>query len=128
MKHAHRSYLAIADDVIMILLSLVSGYILIRQFSDSLTPLQQELYYMADFVISIIFLSEFAIKLVIAPSRKHFLKWYWWELLSAIPLTNEIVQGMRLLRLMSVIRIMRIVGNLGVLRISEKDLYGLHHD
>jgi voltage-gated potassium channel len=105
----HHSKLALADDLVMIPLALVSVGILIYEFSATLTPAQYSLLDTIDVTIACIFLAEFCVKFVLAPSKLKYLKSDWWYLLAAIPVTTPVTQALRILRLFRLVRLYRVV-------------------
>lgn len=113
--------LSIASDVIMILLSLVSGYLLYLDVTTTLTPEQIAQHNSIDMAIAYIFLIDFFVLLYISSDRKKFIKTRWWELLAAIPITTESTQILRLLRLFRIVRVLRIGLHIDAIREDMKD-------
>ncbi len=97
------------DDIAMMILALVSGYILILQFTTALTPLQDQWLDKVDLAIALIFLCEFVVKLVLAKSKSAFLRSNWWYLLASIPISTPTTEALRLLRLLRLIRLFRLM-------------------
>jgi voltage-gated potassium channel len=102
------SKVVIWDDIVMMLLALVSGYLLVLEYTTTLAPDQVRLFNAIDLGISLIFLAEFCIKFFIAKKKGSFFKSHWWELLASIPVTTPLTQGLRLLRLLRLFRLMRL--------------------
>jgi voltage-gated potassium channel len=100
---------SIRNELFIIVLAVVSAIILIIDLAAELSPEDREFLGRVDFVIALLFLTEFTVRLVRSPDRKTFLKKYWWELLASIPITNELTQSLRGLRLLRVVRLMRIL-------------------
>jgi voltage-gated potassium channel len=103
---------SVADDAIMILLSLVSVFLLFFEVLAEHTPQQRHALEVADAFIAFVFLVEFCVRLVRAPNRAVFLRQHWWELLAAIPITSGVAQalkGLNLLRIFRLIRLLRLV-------------------
>lgn len=92
-------------EVVMIFLSLISGYLLFLEFTRNLTEYQIQLFDKIDFIIAVVFLCEFIIKFFTTQKRFYFLKYHWWELLTAIPITTPLTQALRLLRLLRLLHI-----------------------
>lgn len=96
------------DDIVMMLLALVSAYILIIESGETLALGQALLLDKIDLAIALIFLTEFFVKLFFAQSKSKFLKSNWWYLLASIPITTPATQLLRLLRLLRLSRLIRI--------------------
>ena len=103
-EHRH-SFLAIIDDMAMMMLSFVSAIILIVELFFAPSPALREALIALDLFIAFIFTLEFVIRFTISKSRPLFMKTYWWELLAAIPLSSEFIQAFRLLRLARFVRL-----------------------
>lgn len=108
MKQETEKEIIIWDDVVMMILALISGYLLMLEFTTNLTEVQI-LFDRIDIFIALIFLSEFIIKFFIAKSKLQFLKSNWWYLLASIPVSTPVVQASRLLRLLSLVRVIRLI-------------------
>jgi voltage-gated potassium channel len=100
---------SLRNDLIIVALALISVGLLIFEAVSEVQPHQQMLIERVDLAIACIFLVEFLWRLARAEHRGRFFARSWWELLAAIPLTNDVVQGLRSLRLLRVIRIVRII-------------------
>jgi voltage-gated potassium channel len=107
MKYAGPKMI-IWDDIIMILLTLVSITLLVLELSANLPAVQVALFDKIDTSIAIIFLIEFVIKFLSSKSKTHFFKTSWWYLLAAIPISTPTTQILRVLRLLRLIRLVRI--------------------
>lgn len=59
-----------------------------------------------DFVICLIFIADFIVRLYKAPSKLSFLKWGWLDLLSSVPMFDFLRWG-RLVRIVRILRILR---------------------
>lgn len=93
-------------DIVIVILSV---YVLIALLIDTifqLTPEVSRLLCIIDDLICLIFLYDFAYRFIKAPSKLHFMKWGWIDLLSSIP-TVEILRYGRLVRLFRMFRILR---------------------
>ena len=66
-----------------------------------------------DLAIACVFLAEFIVRLLVSENMSEFLKRSWWEVLAAIPITNELTQTLRLLR---ILRVGRLLLHIGVIR------------
>jgi voltage-gated potassium channel len=96
------------DDIVMMILALISGYILVVSYTTTISP--EESYWLdrIDITIALIFLAEFFIKLFLAESKKRFFASNWWYLLASIPVTVPATQALRLLRLLRLSRLFRL--------------------
>ncbi len=96
-------------EIVMGSLALVSGYMLVREFADDLTPYQVFVFDIIDLVIAVIFLAEFGVKLYNAKDRMAYLKYHSWVLLAAIPVTTPFTQSLRLVRLLRLLHLFQAV-------------------
>lgn len=103
-EHRH-SFLAIVDDMAMMMLALLDGVILLVELFVQVPPELREALVSLDRFIAFIFCVEFFLRFNFSKDRVHFMKKYWWELLAAIPLSYEFVQVFRLLRLLRLARL-----------------------
>lgn len=94
----------------MLFLALLSGYLLVLEFTMSLTEYQIQLFDTIDLGIALVFLAEFAARWYIAKKRGKFFTSHWWELLAAIPVTTPLTQALRLLRLLRLLHLAQAVG------------------
>lgn len=101
--------MVIWDDIIMMLLALVSGYLLVLDLTTDLSAAQVLWFGRIDVTIALVFLSEFVIKFFLAESKADFFRSNWWYLLASIPVSNSATQALRLLRLLRLIRLLRLV-------------------
>ena len=103
---------SIRNELIIIFLALLSVGLLLFEVVADLAPHQREIIERVDLGIAVIFLVEFLWRLWRADSKLRFLRESWWELLAAIPITNDMVRALRsvrLLRLLQVIRMVRVI-------------------
>lgn len=100
-----RSFLAVIDDMTMMMLAIVSALLLLLEIIEKLTPAQLHIVERVDLVIALIFLAEFIVRFAISSHKTLFIKKFWWELLAAIPVTSEFVQALRILRLLRLSRL-----------------------
>lgn len=96
-------------EIIMGSLALVSGYMLVREFADDLSPYQIFVFDIVDLIIAVIFLGEFGVKLFLAKNRVTYLKYHSWVLLAAIPVTTPLTQSLRLVRLLRLLHLFQAV-------------------
>lgn len=99
------------DEVVIVLLSLVSVGLLVLEVAGDTSPAQGRLLERIDFGIALVFLAEFVVSFLRAPDRRAFLRKRWWEILACIPLSSEFARaarGVMLLRLLRVIRLLRV--------------------
>jgi voltage-gated potassium channel len=92
-----------------VLILVLSIYVLVTLFIQAALPLSSEtilLIERIDFVICLIFISDFFIRLYRAESKLLFLKWGWIDLVSSIPMFDVLRWG-RLVRIIRILRILR---------------------
>jgi voltage-gated potassium channel len=103
---------SLRNEILIVALSLVSVGLLVFEAVAELRPHQATLLERVDLVIAFIFLGDFIWRFYRAENRRRFFVTSWWEVLAAIPLTNETtraLRGIRLFRLIRIVRILRVV-------------------
>lgn len=105
------SKFAFLIEVVMLFLALVSGYLLLLEFTTSLTSQQIQLFDTIDLGIALAFLCEFAVNFFVAKKQLKFFIFHWWELLAAIPITVPLTQALRLLRLLRLLHLAQSVAD-----------------
>ena len=123
MARHRESGIVIWDDIVMMLFALVSGYLLLLEYTTTLAPEQVQLFNQIDLAISLVFLFEFTVKYIAAPVKRSFFKSHWWELLASIPVTTPLTQGLRLLRLLRLFRLLRLTEGAGELGRYAEDFF-----
>jgi voltage-gated potassium channel len=106
------TFRSIRNELIIIFLALLSVGLLLFEVIADLAPHQRVLIERVDIGIAIIFLLEFLWRLRRAENRLRFFRESWWELLAAIPITNDMARALRsvrLLRLLQVVRMLRVI-------------------
>ena len=93
-------------EVFMLLLALLSGVLLLIVLFGDVSPALLSRIDNIDITIAVIFLFEFFVRLICANNKLSFIKTSWWELLAAIPVTNDLTQALRLLRLLRIGRLL----------------------
>jgi voltage-gated potassium channel len=109
MKKPKEKKIVIWDDILMMILAVASGVFLVLELTTNPSHTQSFWYETADLAIASIFLTEFIISLVFSSSRLEYFKSNWWYLLAAIPVTDHMTQGLRMLRLLRLARLVRLV-------------------
>jgi voltage-gated potassium channel len=99
----------ILDDLLMVILSLVSVFLLIFEVVHDQSAEQSQVLHHADLMIAFIFLSEWTIRFIKAPDRPLFARRHWWELLASIPLSIDTIQALRGLQLLRILRLIRLI-------------------
>ncbi len=100
-------------DILMVVLSLLSVFLLFFEVISSISPTQIKIIGYVDLSIAFIFLLEFCYKLLKSNNRIRFVRRYWWELLAAVPITSYTTQALRILK---VIRIFPFIESLRLVR------------
>ena len=93
-------------DYLIIVLSLLSVGIIIAQLMGDFDGEVQKLFNLFDNVFCGIFFIDFLVRLITAPSKWSYLKLGWIDLISSIPMLDQLRWG-RLLRLMRIVRAIR---------------------
>lgn len=103
--------------IFQLFLVVLSVYVLISLFVQSLFDLSPEMDQMVDhldFFICLIFMADFFIRLYQAPSKRAFLKWGWIDFVSSIPMLDSFRAG-SLFRIFRVMRLLRAFRSVKVL-------------
>ena len=90
-------------DYLIIILSLVSVGMITIQVNDHTDPELQKLLQLFDLIICVFFFIDFLIRLLTARSKKQYLKWGWIDLISSLPMVDQLRWG-RLWRLLRIVR------------------------
>src|SRR5438128_666433 len=88
-------------------------YVGLGLLEDQDTSTQMTAVQMALYAITAIFITEFAVRFYAAPSRWHYLKYHWIDLLAVLP-SVRFLRLLGLARLAILLRLLRIV-RLGVI-------------
>lgn len=100
---------SIRSEIIIVLLAIVSVILVIVDVSVELAPADRLFLDRVDLAIALVFLTEWLWRFARAEERGAFFRRSWWELLASIPLTHEMAQSLRGLRLLRVVRLFRIL-------------------
>jgi len=95
--------------VLQILMLFLSVYVLGAIFVQStvnLSPRVDMLLDRIDFLVCVVFFSDFCIRLYHAPAKRTFLRWGWIDLISSIP-KFEVFRVGRMLRIIRILRMLR---------------------
>lgn len=120
-------------EMFVVVLALISVALLVIEIAAELAPEDLRFLQAVDVTIALVFLAEWLLRLWRAPDRKAFAKKWWWELLASIPITNDLAQalrGLRLLRLVRALRILRMIRfavRLRVLLLHSQRFFGHTH-
>lgn len=105
---------SIPKEITFAFLALISVGLLIFELSHKLAAEDIALFRLLDFIIALIFLSDFAVGMVKADNKKIFFRERWYELIASIPLSGTIAQALRPIRLIRVLRIIRLAVRLKI--------------
>ena len=92
-----------------LLILMLSIYVLVALFIQAAVPISPEttlLIERIDFVICLVFIYDFFVRLYKAESKLSFLKWGWIDLVSSIPMFEALRWG-RFVRIVRILRILR---------------------
>lgn len=104
---AHPSHkLYFYKEILMFMLALTEGALLVAELTSQLSPSSILKIDVVDIAIACIFLADFFITFTLTTKKALFLKKHWWELFAAIPVTTDLTQALRLLRLLRIGRFM----------------------
>ncbi len=90
----------------MLSLAVISGILLLVVIFVPVSVSVLTLIDRIDIIIACTFLVEFIVRFLFAEKKFYFFQTSWWELLAAIPVTNELTQALRLLRFLRIGRLL----------------------
>ncbi|RYD20135.1 MAG: ion transporter [Verrucomicrobiaceae bacterium] len=125
MKQVNKADIEENVTIFQIFLIVLSIYVLIALFVQSMFPLTPEMDGMIDrldSIICLIFLGDFFYRFHRAPSKLAFMRWGWIDLISSIPMI-DVFRGGRLVRVFRVLRILRAFRSVKFL---SQYLFGKH--
>lgn len=93
------------DLVILVLSVFVLGALAAEIILD-LQPATVRILFWIDFVVCMVFLSDFFVRLYKAEDKKAFMKWGWIDFLASIPVIDQL-RWARLVRVLRILRILR---------------------
>lgn len=99
-------------DLSVIVLALISVGLLIFEISSDLATSQVALIHAIDFVICLVFLSDFVLGLYVADNKKLFIRRRWPDLVASIPVPTGLFRSLRVLRLLRLLRVMRVLARI----------------
>ena len=117
MKQDHSDDIEENVTIFQIFLIVLSVYVLIVLFIQSmftLTPEMDGMIDRLDSIICLIFLGDFFYRFHRAPSKLRFMRWGWIDLISSIPMV-DIFRGGRLVRVIRVLRVLRAFRSVKIL-------------
>ncbi len=100
---------------LIIVLALFSLGVLLYEWLGESTLVQLETLLAIDLIIAYIFLADFVVGLFLNrsyASKSAYFKSNWLNLFSSIPVTTEVTQLLRILRIWRAVRVLRAAGNL----------------
>lgn len=109
--------------IFQIFLIILSVYVLVALFVQSmftLTPEMDEMVDRVDSIICMIFLADFFYRFYRAPSKVRFMRWGWIDLVSSIPMIDVFRSG----RIIRVIRVLRVLRAFRSVKILSHYLFG----
>lgn len=128
MKKRHDAH--IWDDILMIILAIISLILLWIQYAYTLRSDQYQMIELASTAIGFVFLVEFCVRLYIAPNRTRFIKSDWWMLLASIPVassTTQALRGLQLLRLFRLADLLQLVRGTKEIEKFEHEAFSNQH-
>ena len=99
----------ILDEIIIVVLSLVSVALLIFEVVSDTSPEQLRFLEQIDVGIAFVFLGEWVLNLARAKERGRYLRHRWWELLACIPISSDLARALRGVRLLRIVRLVRLL-------------------
>jgi len=111
-KNNKKLKLALWVEIIFSILAILSvGSLLLIYFAD-LTPGQLKAVDRFDFVVAVIFLLDFLVRLAYSTDKKHYFKHNWYYLIASIPLVDQWTEALRALRILGLVRLIRAGGHI----------------
>jgi voltage-gated potassium channel len=111
MPFAKRLDDTLVDEIIIVVLSLLSVALLIFEVVADASSAQMRFLEQIDVGIAFVFLGEWVLNLLRAEDRRRYLRRRWWELLACVPISSDlahVLRGVRLLRVIRLVRLLRI--------------------
>jgi voltage-gated potassium channel len=96
-------------EMTLIALALASIGLLVFELTSEVHPQHQRLIDFLDLSISGVFLIDFLQGFYRSKNRLQYFRKYWYELLSAIPMTDHVVRSFRAFRVVRVLRLIQIL-------------------
>ena len=103
-------------------LALLSVGLIVYEYSADLVADQVQMLHTVDFVIALVFLSDFLIGLAASPQKGAYFRRNWTDLLASIPITEAMFQSLRALRLLRLIRVIRLLARLRRLSVTAESV------
>lgn len=97
------------NEIVMVFLAIASVLLLTLEVTLDETHEFLPVVEAVDMIVATIFLCEFIWHFTHSKHKKRFLATRWWELLAAIPLSNEATQAMRSIRVLKVFELVRLL-------------------
>jgi voltage-gated potassium channel len=104
------------------ILAFLSAGLLVYEVSVDVTDQRMWWIHVVDYVVAGLFMADFIAGLVVAKSRKRYLKENWLGLIASIPITGDLARSFRLLRLIRVFRVFARIQQLA--KLSELFIEG----
>lgn len=108
---------SIINDAVMALLAFLSIFLLFYEVLANTTIEGRRYIRYVDLTIAFIFLVDFIFHLMRAKDKATFLKYRWWEILAAIPITTETTEALRALKMA---RILPLIEGLRFVRLAVR--------
>ncbi|MBI3572951.1 MAG: ion transporter [Candidatus Kerfeldbacteria bacterium] len=105
------NYPALARDIFMISLALLSVFILVFELTHQVPASEFRFLEGIDIFVAVIFLIDFGWNFMTVKDRRYFWRHHWYELFAAIPYESTIFQALRglaILRLLRVVKVIRV--------------------
>lgn len=96
-------------DVLMVTLAVASAGLLVFEVAAELTAEQVRFVHEADLGIALFFLADFLIRFVRAEKKVTFVRKHWYDLLSAIPITETVAEALHSLRIIRVVEVIHVL-------------------
>jgi voltage-gated potassium channel len=133
-KGTMRAFLSAIQNTLTYELSLAamavaSVAMLVWELLGSPAPESILLMHRVDLLIALVFLVDFTVGISISRTRKQYFKENWLNLVSSIPVTNNLYRSLRILRIFRTLRLLRtlaVISNAQRITAAVKDVSSTH--
>lgn len=94
-------------EIVFTMLALMSVFLLGYEYLANPSEEVVKLIYSFDFIVAILFLTDFCVHFYLAKDKKKYFKYNWYFLLASIPLVYGWAEILRTLRILGLIRLFR---------------------
>lgn len=106
-KHLRRHRWFVFKEFVLGVLALLSVALVLFEFFSNPSPQMLKSLNHIDIVIACIFLADFGLSLMLTGDRRKYLRYNWYFIFAAIPLSDSVAEALRGIRALRLIRLIR---------------------